>query len=337
MTRHGMVLCVSGEPGIGKTTLVEDLLSELSVGGKCHIARGRCSERLAGAEAYLPLLEALESLLESEAGAGTAATMRLVAPTWYVQVAPLAADDSAAARLLADTRAASQERMKRELAAFFREITRSKPLVLFFDDLHWADASTVDLISYLAGKFDSTRLLTLVTYRPSDLLLAKHPFLQVKLELQARGYCREIPLDFLTGQDIERYLTLEFPANSFPIAFPALIHSKTEGNPLFVVGLVRYLRDQGAIAKDGGGWSLVEGVADLDRELPESVRSMIRRKIDQLEERDRLMLTAASVQGYEFDSGIVAEALAIDPAEVEDRLEELERQVDGLKKQQPLF
>ncbi|MBL8206357.1 MAG: protein kinase, partial [Blastocatellia bacterium] len=60
---RGVLLCVAGEPGIGKTTLVEDFLTELTTINQCTIARGRCSERLAGTEAYLPLLEALESLL----------------------------------------------------------------------------------------------------------------------------------------------------------------------------------------------------------------------------------------------------------------------------------
>ncbi|MBV8811543.1 MAG: AAA family ATPase, partial [Acidobacteriaceae bacterium] len=324
-TGHCKTVCLSGEPGIGKTTLVQDFLAELHAGPPCHIGRGRCSERLSGAEAYLPVLEALENLLLGDTEAEIARTMHLIAPTWYVQVAPLALDDSSAARLPAYAGAASQERMKRELAAFFADISRLKPLVLFFDDLHWSDISTVDLISYLAGKFDSLRLLMLITYRQSELLLAKHPFLQVKLELQGRGYCREIPLDFLSACDVENYLALEFPANSFPAAFPALVHSKTEGNPLFFVDLVRYLFDRRAITRDGERWALLQGVADLARELPESVRSLIQRRIDRLDEQDRRLLIAAGIQGYEFDSAIVAEAMAVDPVELEDRLETLDR------------
>ncbi len=324
-TGHGMMVCVAGEPGIGKTTLVQDLLTELNARPASYVGRGQCSERLAGTEAYLPVLEALEGLLRVDTEAGIARTMRLIAPTWYVQVAHLALHDSSAANLLAEARAASQERMKRELATLFGEIGRVRPLVLFFDDLHWCDNSTVDLISYLAAKFDSLRLLMLVTYRQSELLLAKHPFLQVKLELQTRGRCREILLDFLSEQDVERYLALEFPANSFPTPFPELLHSKTEGNPLFFVDLARHLCDRGVIAKEGNQWALVQGAVDLERELPESVRSMIERRIDQLDERDRRMLTAASVQGYEFDSAIVAEVVAVNPAEVEDRLEVLDR------------
>src|SRR5205823_9544009 len=91
---RGLLLCVTGEPGLGKTTLVESFLEELAASGQTwHLARGRCSERLGGAEAYLPFLEALDSLLQGEGGASAAQAMKLLAPTWYVQVAPLAAAD----------------------------------------------------------------------------------------------------------------------------------------------------------------------------------------------------------------------------------------------------
>ena len=98
---RGLFLCVTGEPGIGKTTLVEDFLAELAAAGRtCTVACGRCSERLAGAEAYLPFLEALESLLHGDGGEAVARVMKVVAPTWYVQVVPLAAEDSSFARVL---------------------------------------------------------------------------------------------------------------------------------------------------------------------------------------------------------------------------------------------
>lgn len=325
-TGSGLLMCVTGEPGIGKTTLVEDFLAELNAADRsCYIARGRCSERLAGSEAYLPFLEVLESLIHSEAGAGVARLMKLIAPTWYVHIAPLSADDSSAARLLADVKAASQERMKRELSAFLHEVSRLRPLILFFDDLHWADASTVDLLSYLGTKLNSMGLLMVVTYRPTDLLLAKHAFLQVKLDLQTRGACREMPLEFLTRGDIETYLVLKFPKHRFPVQFAELIHAKTEGSPLFMVDLLRYLRDREVITQEEGRWTLAQSVPDIERELPESVRSMIQRKTGQVSETDRRLLLAASVQGYEFDSAVLAKVLGLDAADVEERLETLER------------
>ncbi|HSO75777.1 MAG TPA: protein kinase [Blastocatellia bacterium] len=330
----GLLMCVPGEPGMGKTTLVEDFLSDLRAGGQpCIIARGRCSERLAGTEAYLPWLEALDGLLRGADGQSRTSvlggesivqTTKRLAPTWYAQAMPLQPDDSSVERLLAE-RAASQERMKREFGALLEEISERRPLVLFFDDLHWADVSTIDLLAYLASKFDSMRVLVIATYRPSDLLLAKHPFLRVRPDLQARGVCREIEVEFLSRSEIERYLALEFPEHRFPAELPALIHSKTEGNPLFMAELVRYLRDRGVISSEQGRWVLAQSLPGIERDLPESVRGMIERKIGQLSEEDRRLLVAASVQGYEFDSEIVAKALEMDPADVEERLEELER------------
>ena len=322
---RGLMLCVVGEPGIGKTTLVEDFLAGLTAAGQpCALARGQCSEQLAGAEAYLPWLEALDSLLKGPGSEWGAQVMKLLAPTWYMQVAQLAPDDETAARLL-KRRAASPERMKRELLTLLEELSRLQPLVLFFDDLHWADASTIDLLAYLGPKLATRRILVVTAYRPSELWLARHPFIQVKLELQGRGLCHELPLEFLSVGEIERYLAGAFPDHRFPADFPALIHAKTEGNPLFMVDLVRDLRDRKVIAEEPPGWVLAHSVPDLERELPESVRSLIERKIAQFSEADRRLLVAASVQGYEFDSSVVAQTLEARAAEVEERLEEMER------------
>jgi predicted ATPase/tRNA A-37 threonylcarbamoyl transferase component Bud32 len=323
---QGLLLCVTGEPGLGKTTLVEDFLDELSAGSRsCGIARGCCSERLAGTEAYLPFLEALDTLLQGDGGAAAAQLMKLLAPTWYVQLAPLTADDSSQARVLAEAREASQERRKRELGVFLHEVSRLRPLVLFLDDVHWADPSSVDLLAYVGSKCAGLRLLLILAYRPSDLLRSQNPFGSVKLELQGRGVCREIALPFLDRTDLNRYLALAFPQHRFPAEFAAVIHAKTEGNPLFMVDLLRYLRDRGVVGQDQGGWALAQAVPDLRRELPESVRSMIQKKIDRLGEADRRLLVAASVQGAEFDATVVARVLGRDVADVEERLADLDR------------
>jgi predicted ATPase len=321
---RGLLLCMAGGPGIGKTTLVEEFLDQLKTGDRaCRIARGRCSERLAGSEAYLPFLEALGSLLHGAGGEAIAQVMKVVAPTWYVQLAPLVADDSSFARVREEASAASQERLKRELASLFQEVARLQPLVLFLDDMHWADASTVDLLAYVGGRCATLRLLLILSYRPSDLLVGQRSLQHVKQELQGRGVCREIVLAFLSRADIERYLALEFPGHDFPAEFAVLSHARTEGNPLFMVDLLRHLRARGVIAQEQARWVLTQSVSDIQQELPESVRSMIERKIDQLGEADRRLLVAASVQGYEFDAAVVAKALTLDAAEVEERLEVL--------------
>src|SRR5262249_41974777 len=155
--------------------------------------------------------------------------------------APLVAEDSSLTRVRDEAKVASQERLKRELAAFLQEVSRLQPLVLFLDDLHWADTSTVDLLAYIGSRCATMRLLLLLSYRPTDLQLSQHPFLRVKLDLQSRGTCREVPLSFLAPSDVERFLALEFPEHAFPAPFTALIHARTEGSPLFMVDVLRYL------------------------------------------------------------------------------------------------
>src|SRR5262249_58656200 len=117
-----------------------------------------------------------------------ARAMRLLAPAWYARVAPApagvpAADDGPAS----PPAAATQEQLKREMLAFLDELSRLRPVGLFLDDVHWADASTVDLIAYLGARWAGLRLLLLVTYRPTELLLSQHPFIPVRLELQRHG------------------------------------------------------------------------------------------------------------------------------------------------------
>jgi predicted ATPase len=321
-----LIVAVAGEPGIGKTSLIDDFLSDLArTGERPIVARGRCSESLAGSEAYLPVLEGLDSLLRRTDGPSLVTLIRTIAPSWYVQVATSSAEGSTALGEFRESMpAVSQERMKRELGALAQEISRSQPLVLFIDDLHWADVSTIDMLNYLAGRFSDMRVLVVVSYRPSDMALGKHPFLGIRNELQSRGLFEEIRLGFLDAGDVERYLSLQFPVQAFPPDFAASIHAKTEGSPLFMADLVRYLRDTGSIVEQAGTWVLAGLVPDV-RNLPESVRGMIARKIERVDERDRRLLLAASVQGHEFDSSTISEAAEMDPAEVEERLELLER------------
>ena len=328
-TEGGQLVCVTGEPGIGKTTLVETFITEELEGGRrLAVARGRCSERLAGTGAYLPWLDALESLLQADGDESTAVAMRRLAPTWHAWVAG-APQESEAPRM-ADVQATSQALMMRELAAFLIDASRRRPLLVFLDDLQWADVSAVDVLAYLATRLDAIRALFVVAYRVSDVLLARHPFLEVKRELEGRGVCREIAVGFLSPTEIATYLAQEFPDHRFPPTLPALLHARTEGNPLFTVDLVRYLKDRGLIGVNPTtAEQLGQTLAGLEHELPPSIRSLIDRKIDHLGPDDRALLATASVQGYEFDSAVVARALGIDTAAVEERLAELER-VHGL-------
>jgi adenylate cyclase len=199
-------------------------------------------------------------------------------------------------------------------------------VVLCFDDLHWADPSTTDLIGYMAQRLDTMRVLIVATARPSDLTQAKHPFLALKLDLITRGIAREIMPGFLDVAAIERYVALRFPQHAFPSEFASVIHRRTEGHPLFMADLLRDLRRQNAIRQADGRWILAGDVAALEREMPESIRSLLQRKISALDDVDRRLLAAASVQGVDFDTAVIASALRQDEADVEERLERLERE-----------
>jgi predicted ATPase len=312
----GVFCCLSGEAGIGKTTVVETFLSEVATAAAdCYVGRGRCSERLAGSEAYLPILEALEDLSRS-GDERVRQVMSAVAPHWYARVARSAVDAP-----MAD----SQEDLKRELVTLIDALTRLRAVVLFLDDIHWADASTVDLLAYWASRCRSQRVLIVGTYRPAELLRTDHPFLGVKLELQGHGICRDTMMGLLTPSDVDCYLTLQFPGHTFPQALSTRIHERTEGNPLFMADLIRFLRDRGVLAEREGRWTMVGDLPAIEDELPESVRSMIEKKIGDLSDVDRNLMSAAAVQGQEFDAAVIARVLGMDVTEAEERLESLDR------------
>ena len=321
------VVIVSAEAGVGKTTLVETFVRSLDEQGEpVRVGRGRCSERLAGTEAYLPVLEALESLQHHDQYGSITRLIRAVAPSWYVQITPHSASDSSAARLAAETAGGSQERLKREIASLLEEAGRVQPVVLWFDDVHWADESTTDLLSYLARRMDGARVLIIATCRPSDLAQGRHPFQAVRLDLLARGACREVTPGPLDVDAIDRYVSLQFPQHAFPAGIGALIHRRTEGHPLFVTDLLRELRRRHVIRQQDGRWTVIGDLAGIERELPPSVRSLIQRKMEALDDTDRRLLGAASVQGADFDTRALAGALGMSEEDVEMRLERIERE-----------
>ena len=311
---RGLLLCVAGEAGIGKTTLVETYLEQVRAQETSFVARGRCSERLAGGDAYGPFLEALGELLANRTAEQL---LKDRAPSWYEQVKPGAVGDGA------PRGARSQELLKRELSGFFEALSAIRPLIVFLDDLHWADASTVDVLAYLADRFDKLKVLFVATYRPEDLQLRKSPFLEVRRDLQARHCCTEVRLPFLTREDVERYLELQFPGHRLPAELARLIHQKTEGTPLFIADLVRYLRDQRIVAEIDGAWCLAGSLTDIEGQLPESIRAMIDRKISLLDAEARRLLAAASIEGAVFHAATLAKVLSLDSGDVEEQLDSL--------------
>jgi predicted ATPase len=321
------MVVVSAEAGAGKTTLVDAFINALEEHGETfRVGRGRCSERLAGSEAYLPVLEAIDSLQHHTSHGSLSRIIRAVAPSWFVQIMPAPTSDSSAARLAAETANGSQERLKREIAALLATAGQLHPIILWFDDVHWADPSTTDLLAYLAVRLEGVRALIVTTCRPAELAQSKHPFLALKLDLLARGQCLEITPGPLDVPAIERYLALQFPGHAFPDGVSTLVHQRTEGHALFVADLLRDLTRRDVIRQQDGRWTLAGGLDTIEREMPASVRSLLQRKIDALDDTDRRLLGAAAVYGMDFDSELLAGALAMDEEDVERRLERIERE-----------
>src|SRR5262249_34459953 len=114
--------------------------------------------------------------------------------------------------------------------------------------------------------------------------------------------------------------------------FPMVVHDRTDGNPLFMTDMLRFLCSRRMIVERGRRWSLEQSLSEIQKVIPIGVRSMIELKIDQLGEQDRSLLLCAAVQGIQFDSTPLATVLALPPAEVEERLQALERGHDFVQR-----
>jgi DNA-binding winged helix-turn-helix (wHTH) protein len=187
------IVFVTGEVGVGKTTVVEAVVQQWAAAEALWLGRGQCIEQYGAGEAYLPLLEALGRLGRESGGMRLVACLRQYAPTWLAHLPALGRLDELAAEPPAMP-GATPARMLRELAEALEALAAERPMVLVLEDLHWSDPSTVEALALLARRQDAARLLVLGTYRPVDLLLHDHPLKRAKQELAAHGLCVELPL-----------------------------------------------------------------------------------------------------------------------------------------------
>src|SRR5260370_931252 len=142
---------VTGEAGIGKTTLVDAFHQQASFQPNLRIARGQCVEGFGGKEAYYPMLEALGQLVRDSDGSRVAQTLGKCAPTWLSQFPSLIKTEQREA-LQKEILGATRERMVREICDALYALTAQIPLILIFKDLHWVDPSTLDLVSAAARR-----------------------------------------------------------------------------------------------------------------------------------------------------------------------------------------
>lgn len=318
------IVFVTGEAGIGKTSLVEAFLKHTARIPALRVVRGQCLEHYGAGEAYLPILEGFSRLCRSAGGADVMDLLRQHAPAWLAQMPTFVAQtdrDSLQARAAGATR----ERMLREMADAIEVLTSESPLLLVLEDLHCSDYSTLDLVSYLSRRRDSARLLVVGTYRPVDVIVSDHPLKAVKRELQAHGLCHELPLEYLAENVVAEYLAVKFPSHQFPARFRSMIYRRTEGNPLFMVNLVEYLTDQKILDEEQGTWKLRVDLAETEKGVPSNVRELIEKQIERLSPDQRSAVEGASVAGMECSSVAISAGLDMPVEWVDKQCEELAR------------
>ena len=293
---------VSGEAGIGKTTLVEAFLGELD-GGAVRIGRGQCLERFGASEPYLPILEALGRLGRARGNEALLATLRQYAPTWLAQL-PALLDDAELEAVQRRAQGATRERMLRELVEAVDALAAETPFILLLEDLHWGDVDTVDVLAMLARRRDAARLLIVATHRDAELAGDAHPLGAVKRELLLHDTADDLALAFLDEAAVAAYLEHRFGTAAFPRDLAPVLHANTSGNPLFLVNVVDDLVSQGHLRVDEGGATLVVPVERIAAGVPRTLVQMVEQQIDRLAPAERAMLAVASVAGAEFSAAL---------------------------------
>lgn len=324
---------VTGPAGVGKSSLVDAFLAtlprhdatvrreppvrrELPDEPPIWIGRADCFEQHGPREAYLPVLEALQRLAALPDAASLVPLMRRTAPLWLAQMPWLVADAErdGLERAVDGVR---PERMPRELAALLDVVTAERTLVLVLEDLHWCDPSTVDLLTLLAQRRESARLLVVGTYRPAELVVREHALAGAARTLQVQQRCTALALDDLDEEAVDGYLAQRFPGSTFDRDLTRMLHEHTGGHPLFLTGIVEHLVNQGWILDTEPGWALSRPLPLLDLGVPDDVRLMIETQLQRLSPPECRLLEAAAVAGSQTSVPLLAAVLERDAADVD--------------------
>lgn len=317
------IVFITGEPGIGKTSLIETFLSQLPESRTRRVGLGQCIESYHEHEAFYPVLEAFGRLLNDSTSLEFARLLADQAPTWLVQF-PGAGKAITEEQLQRAIVGAGRERMLREICESLETYTEQTTLLLVLEDLHWSDRSTLDFIAAIARRREKARLMVLATYRLVEVILSNHPLRQLKSELCTHGLATELALELLTADAIHEYLTSRWSAEIAEVLVSEVQH-KTDGNPLFLVALMEQLIDQRIVVADDGQWRLLGTAAQVGSIVPDSLIEMIQKQIEQSTDPEREVLTAASVVGRSFSAAVVAAGLGKDETQIEECCDSLAR------------
>jgi len=309
-----VVFWIAGEPGIGKTTLIDRFVSEL---GDIPCARGHCVQHYGSGEPYHPVLEALAELCRADTEVPS--LLRAVAPTWLLQLPWLNTAEQREA-LLRELVGVNLERMLREMGEFLDRYTERRPLLLVTEDLHWGDRATIQLIDYLARRRSRGSLMWLSSFRLAEVVAQDHPLNALRHELHLHGLCKEIVLDSFSEAEVAAYVAARSPSMGSDESFVQALHERTEGVPLFVA----------SVTSDVAAQSAQDGIASAallaNSPVPESLFAIIDHYLAKLGDERRLLLSAAAVYGFAFRIDTLARVLERDALWVADACDQLLRE-----------
>jgi class 3 adenylate cyclase len=312
---HGRLLMLVGEPGIGKTRTAQELGTYARVrGARALVGRSYEGE---GAPAYWPWLQMARSYIQdadpdtvvSDMGPGASDIAQVIA-----EVQDLIPGVSWPRSLEPEQ---ARFRFFDSVTTFLKNAAMRQPLVLFLDDLHWADGPTLRLLQFLARELADSRLLVVGSYR--DVALGRrHPLSQALADLSREGLVERVPLHGLTEQEVGRFIEVTASIEP-PRSLVKAVHDETEGNPFFVSEIVSLMASEGTLDDAGG----------LDRftvTIPQGVREVVGRRLDRLSEDCNRVLAVASAVGREFPVEVVERVAELSRDRVLELLEEAEGQ-----------
>jgi DNA-binding winged helix-turn-helix (wHTH) protein len=316
---------LGGEPGAGKTTLVQLFMERLTERPETTLMSGHCVMSFGAGEAYGPVLEALGRLAQEPGGGDRIRLLDRFAPMWLAQL-PALVESAKLEELQHRVMGATRERMVRELNDVLERVATQETLVLVLEDLHWSDVATLGLLTSIAQRPEAARLLILGTYRPADAVLRAPALRQAIRELQGRSLCEHLDLELLTRRDVGAYTSARLGGtHSDDVADQVFQHS--EGNALFMVNVLDHLVQAGAIRKLDGRWS-VDDAAEALSQVPEGLIPFIHQRLDTLSAEERRTLETASVVGVEFDAADLSSGTS--PADFQQDLERLDPELEAL-------
>jgi tetratricopeptide (TPR) repeat protein len=295
MSGQGALMMVTGEPGIGKTALCEQLATYVTLrGGRTLV--GHCYEVGSLSLPYLAFVEALRSYvlsrevkdLREELGSGAADVARIISEIrerLKIKLRPQKDPEEERYRLL------------QAVTAFLSNAANVQPMMVVLEDLHDADKGTLDMLTHVSRNLAGARLLIVGTYRDMEVDRS-HPLSAALAELRRVSTYGRVLLRGLNADEVRRMLE-SITRESVPWGLAEAVHRQTEGNPLFVQEVVRYLAEEGLITRKEGRWRPTKDTP-LEMSIPEGLRDVIGKRLSLLSPECNQLLAVASVIGREF-------------------------------------